>query len=358
MEIAPNGQRWGGVIHDVLLEQGGIVRIGSPQPVVVIRGQVYSHSTSLPGSQISFSREAGKKASAQVVTGEAGQYEVWLPERGHYEVRVQPPSGASWTSPVTVEDGPNTVDFRSQQGTLTVSLDRIAEVATLVSAEMLDPWRVWRTTIPPGESVVRLTNLPFGTYGVSARQGNQASPRFQTAQLTADGPVADVLITLARRNATLRVFGSDSTVQVGRLRFGAMDESLAREGDSGGFDIGSVPVGTPLVIRSSDGSIGCHLVSDAKEQVMMLYAASTEVGLLIPVADGHRSPVMAGVIAGIPGSTCVVPLIRFSHAYEKSGDVYQVTVRLPPGHFSLRRGGKDYAVASPGPPVLLGPGGL
>jgi hypothetical protein len=275
---------------------------------VRVYGRVLRGSEPVADLSIVFVRET-EVVTTRTTTDAAGSYELFLDSPGEYTVMMR--GGALHDMRrISIVDGDNAQDFVFRAGaaivarvqgqtngdeSLTVEIRR-EQSSSFVSSQVLR-----------GTSEASWSDLAYGGYVVSARQGELAS-EVKRVVLEKSAPSAVVELELLPQRSTITV-RDEGGRPIGSVRFYFMFPS-PHETSPGVYSLEGVAPGTPVRMRVSPTmSPVCRI---ALRDTSIEVTASTGRPVTLEVQGGkHDVGVPDASIVGMAGSDCPVSLEDF-----------------------------------------------
>lgn len=200
----------------------------------------------------------------------------------------------------------------------------------------------------------RFVGVGFGDYTIAAFTTRDAEVQLTSSEpavftLSPNEPRASFQFDLVHRSLVLKVVGSDGQ-HIDYANVSSLRQRRDRL-DDGDFDLTEVPAGAPVLIDAAGWLPACVRAEVANQQVVTLYPLGS-AQLRVNVLGGPGRPV--GVLEGLPGSSCAVPITSLSSEVEPGEGVDVLTVKgLPEGIYSFRADTPAPAgvVSAPGPPL-------
>lgn len=347
-------------------------------PPVIVRGRVTSNGEPLTGVQVTFiptpaTLQAWRSPPPQMsfsgaMSDTGGRYAAALNEPGAYR-QVLRPIGQDplpeRPGEVAVGPGVNLHDIEVGGATLRVWFTEhgtplAPDRAVTLTMQSL-PERPFTPPVRSSEGPVTVRLITPGRYTVSAtaqyvdadgRPVTLVSER-QTSLTIASMTTSDLTVNLIRRDATwLEVRHADGTLGEGAYVVPLPGAPSLRAGEDGRVSLETVPVGTPLTIRTRAWGVTCHAVTldplqrivvpDASEMLVLTWSRNGDVQMA-------RAALGGAVLAGIPGATCAVPFEGLSVGESRVTGRVELRAQLPPGAYTLTlRDGRTLTMVAPG----------
>jgi hypothetical protein len=326
--------------------------------VIRLPGQPISVGTTHP---LFLSTSTGYEPSSWVRTETDidGRYVAVLREPGEYQpaAGMQSQSGLA-DSPVTFFLGRNTHDFdvggRLLRVTVispTLPVPNSVPVTLQLKTSLEQP--ITRSISAAAPEEVEL--LKSGTYLVSAhtefadsagRMITLTSSRPHEVKVAANA-TADLVIELVERNGWLEVVNRAGQPVEGAYVLPFVRSTGLRTDQDGRVSLATIPVGARVPIRSRTWAVTCHVITDARQQRVVVDEALADLVVVVP--EGEPGSPAGSTLTGISGATCPFPWEAFNIAQKRDPEGQAFEVRVPPGTYTLTlRDGRTFTARAPG----------
>ncbi len=352
--VGLEGPRGSGGSEAFEVAAGRTVEVAIPPPTVMVSGRVLFNDRPLSGVNLRFGRSPGLDGVAPfgVATSDAdGRYALVLDRPGafYYSTRrADLPMGMRLMTPVTLQAGANVLDVSTTGTEIRVTVHgwngstptTIAFAPTgsdqtrlpVLLADRLPPSLdlTLHAGDPPTASEM---NLDDAVYRVLAYQPTGALVSSEATVVTIDRthPVAEVALDLVRNEGRLTIRDDTGQLVSGAIvtpSSGLAALSRLQETAPGIYALAGVPAGADLLIRPPAGfAPSCRVATlEPRQEADITRGRSTDA---VFERHGLSGPVALGLLSGVDGANCPVPLTLFAyeHTPGESGD-------LPHGHFA------------------------
>jgi hypothetical protein len=366
LAVKPSGACIPEITRDVAVAAQQWTDVSIPRAGIVVCGQVSLLGEPLGNMALSFQRDDGFSPAVSVTTDAGGRYALALEQPGAYDVSLRTPHDIQ-SQQIGVPYGASEYDVKVKGGKVVVVFPPPRSPGNVLlwidAPSGRSTLHLVRTT-----AAVELKVFGFGTFGlggaaVDGPDRNISIERYETVAVSSEKPGARLELRFAKAGQDLDVVDPAgrpiSRLRVVRFLADSLPPGLAYPSlfsSAPAFSPRSsikttdfnVPMGTPLQLESEDGRT-CHtVVSTPREQVVIAPERTpVELRFARPGDDLH------GLVRGIPGATCAVPLSRFSSQRTTIDGQEVVRVLLPAGALTLDRDGRTYPIRAPGQGVLI-----
>jgi hypothetical protein len=323
-------------------------------PTVTVSGRILFNGQPMPRARVQFARSPGRDGVASFSVArsdDSGRYSLVLDRPGEFRYeafRVGAIALPQELGPVTLEAGANVLDVLATGTEIRVTVHgwdgstptTIAFAPTGSDQTRLAAFLAGRNppsldlTLRAGDSPkTSELNLKDGTYRVLAYQsaGRLVSSAAAVVTIDPTHPMAEVALDLVRNDGTLTI--RDGTGQLVSGVIVSPSSGLAAlprlpETAPGVYALAGVPSGADLWIRPPAGfAPSCRVATiEARQEAAVTRGRSTDA---VFERHGLAGPVPLGLVSGVNGANCPVPLTLFT--YERTpGDPGD----LPHGHFA------------------------
>jgi len=330
---------------------GRTVEVAIPPPTVTVSGRVLFNDRPLSGVHLQFARSPDRDGVAPfgVATSDAdGRYTLVLDRPGEFYYSA-PGADVSMPlmRPVTLHAGANVLDVVRTGMEIRVTLhgwDGSTPTTIAFAPTGSDQTRLpvlLENRLPPSLDVTlragdpptaRERNLGDAVYRVLAYQPTGALVSNTAPVVTIDPthPVAEVTLDLVRNEGKLTIRDGTGQLVSGVIvtpSSGLVALPRLPETAPGVYALAGIPSGADLWIRPPAGfAPSCRVATLAPSQEAVLTRGRSTDAVF--ERHGLSGPVALGLLSGVDGANCPVPLTLFTyeHTPGESGD-------LPHGHF-------------------------
>lgn len=326
-------------------------------PPVVVRGRVRLLGEPAAGLALTFGHLTGAPESVTALIKPNGHYAIGLENDGAYETALKTPMSTRFDR-TELQFGINEYNIDVKGGKIRI-----------VFAPGTPRENVWlwmdtpsgKTTTHAGDttSAIDVAVYEHGTFGIGghATEGRDKDvpvSRYQKVEINEQAPRATVEFGFAPFNEDL--FFVDAS---GRPRFDWAIRPPVDSRQAAGARVSTrvqplktqpyrLPLGTPLQITAGATQTCVELTNSGRAQVTFPQALDRVEFRFERAGDD-----LSGLVYGIAGATCPVPLSHFPFTRQKTDNYESVRFTLPVGNLVLERDGKRYPLRVPGGPIAL-----